>query len=258
MDVTLSILGSGTSHGIPMIACDCAVCTSTDPRDKRTRCAAVIQANGATLLIDTPPEFRLQCIAADLRRIDAVLFTHGHADHVVGMDDLRRFNWLAGRALGVYATPATLEVIMRMFPYAFAEDPEYPSAKPRLVARELHHDMEIEGVPVTLVPAFHGELPVLGFRVGDIAYLTDVNRIPSESMAKLNGLDVLVLDALRRRPHPTHFNLEQAIAKAAEIGARNTYFTHIAHELAHAEVEAELPEGMHLTYDGLVVRSGRE
>lgn len=251
----LTILGSGTSHGVPMIGCDCAVCRSVDPRDRRTRASAVFQRDGAALLIDTGPELRLQCLAAGLSRVDAILYTHHHADHVTGLDDVRRFNWLQGGPLDVYSNHETLARLREMFGYAFVENPDYPSAKPQLTPHRIDGPFEVRGVRVRPIPLQHGPLPVLGFRVGDVAYCSDCNAIPDESRPLLRDLDVLVLDALRRRPHPTHYNLEQAIEEARRIGAARTYFTHIAHELPHAETNAELPPGMALAYDGLVIES---
>ena len=251
----LTILGSGTSHGIPMIACDCPVCRSSDPRDRRTRTSAVFEYDGHHILIDTSPELRLQCLACDVRRVDAILFTHAHADHVVGLDDVRRFNHLHAAPLRVYGSPATLEVVQRMFAYAFEDDPDYPSTKPQLEPVAVTGPFELFGRTVTPIAYRHGELEVLGYRIGDVAYCPDCSFIPEESRALLAGLDVLVLDALRRRPHPTHFNLEQALVEARRIGARRTYFTHIAHELGHAETSAMLPPGIELAWDGLVCES---
>ncbi|MDX2199181.1 MAG: MBL fold metallo-hydrolase [Phycisphaerae bacterium] len=255
MSLRLTILGSGTSHGIPMIACDCAVCTSSDRRDRRTRCSALFGFNDRNLLVDTGPEMRLQCIAANVRKVHAVWYTHHHADHVVGLDDLRRFNWLMGGPLPVFASERTLGELRRMFSYAFDAPPGYESAIPALVPRAIDGPFELFDRTVTPLPYFHGSLPVLGVRVGAAAYVPDVNRIPEETMSLLRGLDVLVLDALRVRPHPTHFNLEEAIRVAERIGAARTYFTHIAHELGHAETNARLPAGMELAYDGLVIES---
>jgi phosphoribosyl 1,2-cyclic phosphate phosphodiesterase len=252
MSVTLTILGSGTSHGIPMIACDCPVCTSTDPHDRRTRCSALFSFDGHHVLIDTSPELRLQCVACGVRRVDAVFLTHAHADHVVGLDDVRRFNWLQRCILPVCGSAATLARVRAMFSYAFIDDPEYPSAKPRLAAVEIDGPFERLGREVVPIPYWHGSMPVIGFRIGSVAYCPDCSLIPDESRTLLRGLDVLVLDALRRRPHPTHFNLEQAVQEAQQIGARRTYFTHIAHELGHAQTNAELPPGMQLAWDGLV------
>lgn len=274
--VRLTILGSGTSHGVPMIGCDCPVCTSSDPRDRRTRPSALFSFDGHHVLVDTGPELRLQCLACDVRRVDAILLTHHHADHIVGLDDVRRFNWLQGQPIRVYGSRATLDRVQAMFAYAFQDDPDYPSAKPQLelapidgakppapqpgiaaTPREGYAipPLELFGRQIIPIPYFHGPLPVLGFRLGRIAYCPDCSRMPEESRRLLTGLDVLVLDALRRRPHPTHFNLEQAVEEARRIGAARTYFTHIAHELKHAETNAELPPGMELAYDGLVCES---
>lgn len=255
--VSLVILGSGTSHGVPMIGCDCDVCTSPDPRDRRTRPSVLFRYENASILIDTSPELRLQCLANDVRRVDALLYTHYHADHVAGLDDIRRFNWLQQTALPVFATPDTHRELRRMFAYAFDRDPAYPSAIPAIDACTIDGPFTLFGRTVTPIPIWHGKLPVLGFRIGNIAYCTDCNRIPDESRALLRDLDVLVLDGLRRRPHPTHFNVEQATAVAAEIGARHTYLTHIAHELPHAATERELPDAVSLAYDGLILEESQ-
>ena len=251
--LSVTILGSGTSHGVPMIACDCPVCTSPDPRDKRTRPSILIRRGETCLLVDTSPELRLQCIANHVTRVDAVLFTHHHVDHVAGLDDLRRFNWTQNGPIPLYGQSATLNRLATMFAYVFDPDPAYPSAIPNLTPHPIDGPFEAAGIPVTPIPLLHGRMPVLGFRVGDFAYCTDVSEIPADSWPLLTGLDVLVLDALRRRPHPTHFNLEQAVAHARRIGARQTYFTHIAHELAHEATNRELPTGMALAYDGQVI-----
>jgi phosphoribosyl 1,2-cyclic phosphate phosphodiesterase len=253
MSLRLTILGSGTSHGVPMIGCNCAVCTSSDPHDRRTRTSAAFSYDGVNLLIDTGPELRVQCLACDIRRADAILFTHHHADHVVGLDDVRRFNWMQRGAIDVYGNAATMAHLRTMFRYAFEDDPEYPSAKPQLRTHVLEGQIELFGRRVTPIPYLHGSLPVLGYRVGDMAYCPDCSRIPDESRALLRGLDVLILDALRHRPHPTHFTLEQAVEEARRIGAGRTFFTHIAHELPHAATNADLPSGMALAYDGLVL-----
>lgn len=247
------LLGTGTSHGIPMIGCDCPVCTSDDPHDKRTRTSLLVQTPQAAILIDTPPELRMQCLASNVRRVDAVLYTHQHADHITGLDDLRRFNALQRSPLTCHANPHTAHVLQRMFPYAFTNDPAYPSAKPELNLSEITDPFEVRGLPITPIPLLHGHMPVLGFRIGRVAYCTDCSTIPESSMELLAGLDLLVLDALRIRPHPTHFNLEQAVEAAHRIGARRTYFTHIAHELPHAQTNARLPQGMALGYDGQVI-----
>ncbi len=247
----VTFLGTGTSHGIPMIGCDCDVCTSNDPRDRRMRVSIAVEyEDGCTILVDTTPELRLQCLAHDVRRCDAVLFTHHHADHITGLDDLRRFNWIQGQPIECYGLPSTLDRLTRMFDYAFTHDPDYPSAKPHLIIRPVDGAFEVCGKRIVPVPLMHGPMEILGFRFGRFAYCTDCNAVPPSSMPLLEDLDVLVLDALRVRTHPTHFNLEQAVECARRIGARQTLFTHIAHELLHERTNHQLPEGMALAYDG--------
>lgn len=255
MALRLTILGSGTSHGIPMIGCDCPVCTSPDPCDRRTRTSAVFSYNDRHVLVDTSPELRLQCVACGITRVDALLYTHAHADHIVGLDDTRIFSHRNGAPLSVYANADVLEQVRKAFGYAFEDDPDYPSAKPRLRATPITGPWELFGRDVIPIPYQHGPTLVYGYRVGDIAYCPDCSFIPDESRALLADLDVLLLDGLRRRPHPTHFNLAQAVQEARRIGARRTYFTHIAHELLHATTNAELPDGMELAYDGMVCES---
>lgn len=255
MSLRLTVLGSGTSHGVPMIGCDCPVCASDDPRDLRMRTSVVFSYNDRNLLVDTGPELRLQCVARDIRRVDAILFTHYHADHVVGLDDVRRFNWLQGGPITLYADAPTVRRLREMFSYAFTDDPDYPSAKPNLRTETLTGPIELFGRRVIPIPLMHGSLPIFGFRVGDVAYCTDCSEIPEPSMELLRDLDVLILGAVRRRPHPTHFNLEQALDAARAVGAQRTFFTHIAHELKHAETNAELPPGVELAYDGLICES---
>ncbi|UCD27987.1 MAG: MBL fold metallo-hydrolase [Planctomycetota bacterium] len=247
------ILGSGTSHGIPMIGCSCPVCTSDNPHDKRTRTSIVVEADSRFILIDASPELRLQCLACKITRIDAVLFTHYHADHVVGLDDLRRFNYLQDTTLTCYGDKATVAELKKMFSYAFNEKPGYPSEKPHLESMVIDGAFDLFGIHILPIPLFHGELPILGFRFGPFAYCTDCSRIPPSSFKLLEDLEVLVLDGLRRRVHPTHFNLAQAVRAARQIGAGRTYFTHITHELPHETTNAELPPGMGLAYDGQVI-----
>ncbi|MCK4659026.1 MAG: MBL fold metallo-hydrolase [Phycisphaerae bacterium] len=252
--IRVVILGSGTSHGVPMIGCDCPVCTSTNPRDQRSRPSIWVDYGDRGILVDAAPELRLQCIANNVRRVDALLFTHHHADHVAGLDDLRRFNWILKSAVPCYGLPDTLEVVRRMFLYAFEEDSSYPSYKPDLHLVPIEQGtLELFGRAIIPIPLMHGPLPVLGYRFGSIAYCTDCNFIGEESVELLRGLDVLILDALRIRPHATHFNLEQAIEAARIIGARRTLFTHIAHEIMHEPVNAGLPDGMELAYDGQII-----
>jgi phosphoribosyl 1,2-cyclic phosphate phosphodiesterase len=256
--IELIFLGSGTSAGIPMIGCDCAVCTSTDPHDQRTRPSVVIRYGDTQVLVDTTPELRLQAVANGIRRIDAIVFTHAHADHIMGLDDVRRFNLFKNGPLDVFADDRTWTTLDRCFAYAFREpSPEQKVFRPHLLRHPINGPFEIGGARWTPIDLFHGEMPVLGFRIGRMAYLTDVSRIPETSYPLLQDLDVLVLDALQKKKHTTHFNLEEAIEESRKIGAKQTYFTHIAHGLGHAATNAELPAGMQLAHDGLVVESRR-
>lgn len=249
-DMEIIILGSGTSHGVPMIGCHCAVCTSTDPRDHRTRPSIWLRIGELHLLIDTAPELRLQCLVNRIERVDAVLYTHHHADHVAGLDDLRRFNHLNKKRLPCYGTSRTIDGLRRMFSYAFEPAPNSPHSKPEIDLIPIDDTpFEISGVTIIPIPLMHGPMPVLGFRIGRFAYCTDCSVIPEDSFARLAGVECLILDALRKRPHPTHFSVDEAVAAAQRVGAKETYFTHIAHELPHAAVSAELPPGITLGHD---------
>jgi phosphoribosyl 1,2-cyclic phosphate phosphodiesterase len=243
-EIELLFLGTGTSAGIPMIGCHCAVCTSTDPHDKRTRPSVVISYNGIRVLVDTSPELRLQCVTNHVDNIDAIVF-------MMGLDDVRRFNALRGSSLDVWADQTTHATLFRIFGYAFREpSPEEKVFRPHLEPRTITGPFEIAGLTWQPIPLFHGQLPILGFRIGRLAYCTDVSHIPDEAWPLLRGLDVLVLDALQHKKHPTHFNLEEAIDAAKKIRAAQTLFTHIAHGLSHAETNASLPTGMRLAHDG--------
>jgi phosphoribosyl 1,2-cyclic phosphate phosphodiesterase len=247
----ITFMGTGTSHGVPMIGCQCPVCTSTDPRDRRNRCCLKLEFDGRVVIIDTPPEFRLQCIANDVRRLDAILFTHTHADHIFGLDDTRRFTALQREPIDCYGSPRTLRSLKTVFSYAFdLETPEI-SERPRLQAREIDGPFDLFGREVIPLEISHGCQKILGFRIGPLAYCTDCSVIPDETLEKLRDLDTLILGCLRYTPHPTHFNVDQALAAAEKIGARRTFFTHIAHEIAHADLEARLPETIRLAHDGL-------
>jgi phosphoribosyl 1,2-cyclic phosphate phosphodiesterase len=244
------ILGSGTSTGVPTLRCGCAVCTSADPRDRRLRPSLWLRYAGRSVVVDTTPDFRFQALRAGMSALDAVLFTHSHADHIMGLDDIRPFNFGRAEALPVYASAATLADLRRVFQYVF--DASYTaSAIPRIAAHELRGPVDLFGVSFEPLEVLHGELPVLGYRFGANAYVTDVSAIPEAARARLRGLDLLILDALRPRPHPTHFHLAAALEMVAELAPRRTYLTHIAHELGHAATEAGLPPGVHLAYDGL-------
>lgn len=237
-----------------MIGCGCDVCRSTDPRDKRLRSSITIETDrGHRILVDTGPDLRYQALRAGIDRVDAVLYTHGHADHVFGLDELRRFNHLHKVPVPVFAMDETLADIRRTFAYAFQAKAPRGGGVPDLQLWTLAGPFGLFGLEIVPVPVKHGPWTVLGFRVGSFAYLTDCNSIPETSLQALEGVEVLVLDALRRRPHPTHFSLSEAVAMAETIGARRTYFTHIAHELPHAATTADLPAGMSLAYDELVI-----
>ncbi|HEY3011689.1 MAG TPA: MBL fold metallo-hydrolase [Gemmatimonadales bacterium] len=253
----LTFLGTGTSFGVPQIGCDCAVCRSTDPRDKRTRSGAVLEAAGSTILIDTPPELRLQLIAAGFSRIDAVVYTHEHADHINGIDDLRIFSVRQREPLPIYGPSETLDRLRGSFNYIFddAVRPYEGTSKPCLTLHETRPDemIKVAGIPVLPLAFQHGHLRVFGYRFGSIAYLTDIKAIPQAERERLRGLDVLVLNALWWRPHPTHLSISEAVETAQALGARRTYLTHLTHETGHSELEAKLPAGILPAYDGLSV-----
>jgi len=248
--VEVTFLGTGTSTGVPVPTCTCDVCRSTDPKDARLRPSVLLRWEGASVLVDTSTDLRQQALRLGLMDLDAVFYTHAHADHVFGLDDLRMFNWRRGGAIPVYGSGITLAAIRRTFWYVF-EDVEAGGGKPLLELHEVDAPFTLHGRTVVPVPLQHGRLPILGYRTGGFAYLTDVSAIPEGSYDLLRDLDVLVLSALRHRPHPTHLHLARALEEAARIGAKRTLFTHIAHELSHAAVAAQLPPGVELAYDGL-------
>ena len=250
----VTLLGTGTSTGVPIIGCDCAVCRSTDPRDQRLRQSIYVDVPGrARLLVDTSTDLRQQALAHDITHVDAVLITHAHADHIMGLDDIRRFNHLQRAAIPFYAQPLAWETIRRVFFYAFDGVARLGGGVPKIDPMEIDGPFEVHGVRVVPVPLWHGTLPILGFRFGNFAYLTDCNAIPDASWPLLQGLDTLVLDALRDKAHTTHFTVAEAVDVAARVGARRTWFTHMGHDLGHAATNARLPEGVELAYDGLVI-----
>jgi phosphoribosyl 1,2-cyclic phosphate phosphodiesterase len=252
----LTFLGTGTSFGVPQIGCGCAVCRSTDPRDKRNRSGALVEAGGSTILIDTPPELRLQLIAGGFSQVDAVLYTHEHADHTNGIDDLRMFSVRQRRALPIYGPPETLERLRASFSYIFDDVRAYEgTSKPSLALHAVEPGVVVDVAGVAVLPlAFrHGHIRVFGYRIGDLAYVTDVKSIPDTERRLLQGLDVLVLNALWWRSHPTHLSIGEAIETAQSLGAQRTYLTHLTHETGHAELAGQLPEGIFPAYDGLTV-----
>ena len=250
----LILLGTGTSVGVPSLGCGCEVCTSSDPRDQRTRCSVLLGMPNGNLLIDTPPDLRTQLLREKVGVVHAVLFTHEHADHLFGLDDLRLFPFYLGGPVPLYCEESVQRRIRKTFDYAFGADEQtHIGAAPQL----LFHRIGLEpfqalGTTIQPVRLRHGpKFDVLGFRIGNVAYCTDTNEIPPESLALLQGLDVLILDALRYRPHVTHFSLAEAMEVAQRLGPKRTVFTHISHDLKHAAVNQELPAGMELGYDGM-------
>lgn len=247
----LTFLGTGTSHGIPTIGCNCPVCRSDNPQNKRTRCGALLQINGRNWLIDTPTEFRLQALRENLTHVDAVLYTHGHADHILGLDDLRVFT--AQRPLDIYGNRETLITIRRTFPYAFKPPKQTGGGFPCLIPHRVAGSFSIGETEIIPLPVLHGKMSILGYRIGPLVYITDASRIPDRTYSLTTGCRCLVLNALRYYPHPTHFSLAQAIETAERIGAEKVFFTHICHNLEHETVNRFLPSGMQLAYDGLSV-----
>ncbi len=267
MSLKVTVLGSGTSHGVPMIGCDCAVCRSDDPRDRRLRPSILVESDprqggaggavaggeGCSILVDTSTDLRAQALRHGIRRVDAILFTHSHADHVLGLDEVRRFNAILRRALPCFADRETLGDLRRMFSYVFEATPLEGGGIPQLVPFTVGGPFCLSGVEIVPVPLLHGRRPILGFRFGRFAYLTDCNAIPDGSWALLEGVEVLVLDALRDRPHPTHFSVAEALDVVSRLGPAQTYFTHVCHDLPHAATCARLPPGVELAYDGLTL-----
>ena len=254
MKARVIVLGSGTSHGVPMIGCTCAVCRSTDPRDRRTRPSIFIDVDGGpSILVDTSTDLRQQAITHGISRVDAVLYTHSHADHIMGLDDVRRFNVMQSGAIPAYADDRTSTDLRRAFAYVFEPTGEQGGGIPQLSLTTIDGPFKVGAVAIQPVPIFHGARPILGFRFGSFAYLTDCNRIADEAWPLLEGLDILILDALRHRPHPTHFTVAEALQVVDRVKPRQTYFTHICHDLPHEATNASLPGGVELAYDGLAL-----
>ena len=240
--------------GVPTLGCHCAVCESEDPRDKRTRPSVMLSYGGRNVVIDTTPDFRFQAMRARIDRLDAVLYTHGHADHILGLDDIRPYNLKQKSNIPIYGSADTLNTLRRQFAYIFDDTPT-ESSVPGVELHAIDGPIELFGETIVPVPAMHGTQPVLGFRIGNAAYLTDFSYVPEKSKPLLRGLDELILDALRYVPHPTHSNVEQSLALVKELRPRQAWFTHICHDLGHVAANALLPENVRLAYDGLQIEA---
>lgn len=252
MKARVTVLGSGTSHGVPMIGCSCAVCRSTDPRDRRTRPSIYVDIDhGPKLLVDTSTDLRQQALTHGVSRVDAILFTHSHADHVMGLDDSRRFSQMQKSAIPCYADAITSASLRKTFYYAFDPATEKGGGLPQIDLRPIDGPLAIDGVRVQPIPLMHGSRPILGFRFGDFAYLTDTNHVPEHAFPLLDGVRTVILDALRHRPHPTHFTVAEALVVAGRLKPQQTYLTHICHDLPHVATNLALPPGVQLAYDGL-------
>jgi len=246
----LTFLGTGTSSGVPTIACHCKVCASPDPRDKRTRPSVLLEFEGRAVVIDTTPDFRAQVLREGLERLDAVVFTHGHADHILGLDDVRVFHFRQKQPIPIYADARCMDAIRQTFKYIF--DGDYPyGGVVKLDPHLIEGPFELGSLRMIPVPVLHGNMPILGFRFGDVAYLTDISAVPEASLPLLEGLEVLILDTLRHKPHPTHLTVEQSLGLVEKLKPRRALCTHIAHDLGHEETNASLPPHMRLAYDGL-------
>lgn len=247
-------LGTGTSQGVPVIACNCAVCQSKDPHDKRLRSSILLEWEDYQVVVDTGPDFRYQMLREDVQKLDAVIFTHAHKDHIAGLDDVRAFNRIQGRAIDIYANLQVQEALKRDFFYAFHPKAYWGVPQLNLITIESNRSFDVHGQEVIPLDVWHYKMPVLGFRFGDFAYITDAKTIPEKTLQKLEGTRVLVLNALQQEAHISHLTLDEAVQMARIIGADKTYFTHISHYMGlHAEVQKHLPDGMSLAYDGLTL-----
>jgi phosphoribosyl 1,2-cyclic phosphate phosphodiesterase len=248
--MTLKFLGTGTSTGVPIVACPCAVCASTDPHDKRTRPSILLEYDGRAVVVDTTPDFRTQALREGLTRLDAVVYTHHHVDHILGLDDTRVFYFRQQVPIPIYAEARCMATIQATFSYIFNGNYRFGGVG-KLDPHLIEGPFDLWGLKFIPVPVMHGDMPILGFRFRDTAYLTDVSEIPESSLSLLAGLDVLIVDALRLKPHPTHQTLAQALAMVERLKPRRAFFTHIAHELGHEQINSTLPEHVKLAYDGL-------
>jgi phosphoribosyl 1,2-cyclic phosphate phosphodiesterase len=249
--IKITFLGTGTSQGVPIINCSCPVCASEDPRNTRLRTSISIQTDKTAFIIDTTPDLRQQLLRNPLSKLDAVLYTHAHADHIYGIDDLRRFNQLQKMRIPVYAGQSTLSRLMTIFDYAFGNG-ELKLGLPNLEGIEIEGPFDFNGVIINPIKLYHGKQEILGYRIGKMAYCTDVSKIPEESYSLLEDLDVLILGALRETSHPTHFSVDEAVDEAHKIKAKQTYFVHMSHKIDHQSRQATLPQGVNFAYDGMV------
>lgn len=250
MKAILTVLGSGTSMGVPTIGCTCRVCTSADPRDQRTRPSIMLEYSGRCVLIDTTPDFRQQAIREKITRVDAILYTHAHADHILGLDDVRPLSFRSEGKIPLYAHEATASALEGIFRYIFDANYKYGGIA-RVEMCRINGALDLFGASFVPVKVLHGDAEIHGFRFGSAAYLTDFSEIPPDSMERLRGLDILFLDALRHRPHPTHSTVSNSLRLVEELAPRRAYFTHISHDLAHEETNQGLPQHVRLSHDGL-------
>ncbi|MDR2585803.1 MAG: MBL fold metallo-hydrolase [Prevotellaceae bacterium] len=247
----LIFLGTGTSQGVPVIGCHCNVCASSDTRDQRLRASVYLEYQGVRLLIDAGPDFRQQLLRAKISNIDAILLTHQHIDHIAGLDDIRAFNYINNRAMDIYAEERVHHAIKGMYPYAFKDD-KYPGIPEFALHTIDQNPFTVRGVEIIPIRVWHAKLPILGFRIANLAYITDANYIDDSELTKLSDLSVLVINAVRQKPHISHFTLAQAIAIVQKVGAKEGFITHISHRMGlHKEVEKVLPKGVSFAYDGL-------
>ena len=248
----ITFLGTGTSHGVPVIACDCKVCQSDNPKNKRMRTSLHVKSKEYNLLIDTPPEMRLELIKNNIKNVDSVLMTHAHADHIMGFDDIRALNWFQGKEMPVYADQKTLNHIKRIFPYIFSEKNQ-GGGVPQVILKEVAREFIFKDLNVRAVPIYHGDNQILAYRINNFAYLTDCSKIPESSLKLLNGIEYAAVDALRFEEHPTHKSVDQAVNLIDKLGLKHGYLTHISHRLDHEKLNDYLPENISAAYDGLVI-----